>query len=108
MSGWPAVAVIILAQIVAAAWLTRLAAWRWRNFLAIAALTAALLRPTLQYITGDVSRYLPNAVWSSGSESKEQVIYASAASSVLLPLIVSALMVWLFQQARRAWRTADH
>jgi len=107
MSGWPAVAVIILAQLVAAGWLIRLAARRWRDFLAIAALTAALLRPTLQYVTGDVSRYLPDAVWSGGSESKEQVIYASAASSILLPLIVSALMVWLFQQARRIWRTTD-
>jgi len=108
MSGWPAVAVIILAQLVAAGWLIRLATRRWQDFLAIAALTAVLLRPTLQYVTGDVSRYLPEAVWSGGSESKEQVIYASAASSIVLPLIVSALMVWLFQKARRAWRTADH
>jgi hypothetical protein len=108
MSGWPAVALILLAQLVAAGWLIRLAARRWPDYLAIAALTAALLRLTLQYVTGDVSRYLPDVVWSGGSESKEQVIYASAASSILLPLIMSALMVWLFQQARRAWRGADH
>ena len=104
MSGWPAIALMITAQMAAAAWLIRLSARRWWDYLVIVVLTAALLRPTERYFTGDVSRYLPDAIWSGGSESKEQVIYASAASSILLPLIVSALMVWLFQQARR---TAD-
>jgi len=60
-----------------------------------------LLRPTAQYVTGDVSRYLPDAIWS-GADDKEQVIYASAASTILLPLIVSALAVFTFGQSWRA------
>jgi hypothetical protein len=104
MSGWPAVALMILGQIGAAAWLIRLAARRWWDYLVIVALTAALLRPTERYFTGDVSRYLPDAIWSDGSEGKDQIIYASAASTILLPLVVSAFAVYVGAQAFRALR----
>jgi hypothetical protein len=70
-------------------------------------LTIALVRHTALHITGDVSRYLPAAIWSDGSEGKDQVIYASAASAILLPLIVSAITVCVFKQIRRALQTAD-
>lgn len=101
MSGWPAVAVITLMQIAAAAVLARIAARRWWDYLMIAVLTAALARPTEHHITGDISRYLPYAIWSDGSEGKDQVIYASA-STILLPLIVSAFAVYALRQAWRA------
>jgi hypothetical protein len=106
MSGWPAVALMILGQIGAAAWLIRLAARRWRDYLVIAVLTAALVRPTVQHVTGDVSRYLPDVIWS-GADDKEQIILASAASTILLPLIVSALAVYVCTQAVRALRPGD-
>ncbi len=99
MSGWPAVALIILAQIAAVAFLVRVAARRWWDYIVIAVLTAALVRPTEHYVTGDISRYLPDAIWSDGSESKEQIIYASASSTILLPLIVSAFAVYVLRQA---------
>ena len=100
MSGWPSVALIVVAQIAVAAFLIRLSARRWWDYLGIAVLTAVLVRPTAQYLTGDVSRYLPDATWS-GADDKEQIIYASAASTVLLPLIASALV---FHVASWAWR----
>lgn len=102
MSGWPAAALIILAQITAAVLLIRLAARRWWDYLAIAVLTAVLVRPTAEHATGDVSRYLPDAIWSDGSDGKEQIIYVSAASTVPLPLIASALLVYGFRRMRRA------
>jgi len=107
MSGWPSVAVLILAQIAVAVFLIRIAARRWWDYLVIAVLTAALLRPTVQHVTGDVSGYPPDAIWSDGSDSKEQIIYASAASTMLLPLIVSALAFYIFKQAWRAVQAAD-
>jgi hypothetical protein len=100
VSGWPSVAIIMLAQIAAAALLVRLAARRWWEYLVIAALTVALIRPTEHYLTGDVSRYLPDAIWS-GADDKEQIVYASAASTILLPLIVSAFAFYVFKQVRR-------
>ena len=100
MSGWPAVALIVIGQIAVAAFLIRLGARRWWDYLAIAVLTAVLVRPTARYVTGDVSRYLPDATWS-GADDKEQIIYASAASTILLPLIASALVFYL---STRAWR----
>ena len=106
MSGWPAVAMIIVAQIAVAGFLIRLGARRWWDYLAISMLTAALVRPTAQHITGDVSRYLPAAIWS-GADDKEQIVFASAASTILLPLIASAVIFYVFQCARRALRTAD-
>jgi hypothetical protein len=52
------------------------------------------------YFTGDVSRYLPDAIWS-GADDKEQIIYVSAASTILLPLIASAVAFYVFKQVRR-------
>jgi hypothetical protein len=103
MSGWPSVALIVVGQIAVAIFLIRLSARRWRDCLAIAVLTAVLVRPTGQYLTGDVSRYLPDATWS-GTDDKEQIIYASAASTILLPLIASALVFYLFTRVWRARR----
>jgi hypothetical protein len=98
VNGWPAVSIIIIAQIAAATFLVRLAAQRWWEYLVIAAVTVALARPTEHYFTGDVSRYLPDAIWS-GADDKEQIIYASAASTILLPLIVLAFAFYIFKLA---------
>lgn len=105
MSGWPAVALMIAAQVAAAVFLIRLAARRWWDYLVIAVLTGMLIRPTLQNVTGDVSRYLPDAMWS-GPDDKEQIVYASAASTILLPLITSAFAVYLLMRACRVCRTS--
>src|ERR1700736_1912697 len=106
MNGWLSVAIIVVAQITVTVFLIRAAARRWWDYLVISVLTVALLRPTAQHVSGDVSRYLPDAIWSDGSESKEQIIYSSAASTILLPLIVSAFAVYIFKQVRRALQTA--
>ena len=66
MNGWPAVAIIVVAQIAATVFPIRVAAPRWWHYLAISVLTIASVRPTAQNITGDVSRYLPAAIWSDG------------------------------------------
>jgi hypothetical protein len=107
MNGWLSVTIIVVAQIAVAVFFIRAAARRWWDWLVILVLTVALVRPTAKHVTGDVSRYLPDAIWSDGSESKEQIIYASAASTILLPLIVSAFAVYAFKQLRRALQTAD-
>jgi hypothetical protein len=104
MNGWISVAVIVLAQITTAALLVRIVARRWLDYLAISALTVALILPTEHYVTGDVSRYLPDAIWSDGSDGKDQIIYASAASTVLLPLIISVIAFYLLRQTWRAPR----
>ncbi len=106
MSGWPAVTIIIIAQIAVAVWLVRAAAWRWWDYLVIAALTAALVRPTARHVTPDVSRYLPYAIWSENAEGKDQVIMATIASTVLLPLMASALAVYVVNRIWRARQTA--
>jgi hypothetical protein len=102
MNGWVSVAIVVLAQIAAAAFLMHNAARGWFDYLAISVLTVALSLPTEHFVTGDVSRYLPNAIWSDGGDGKDQIIYASVASTVLLPLIVSAIAVYLLRQACRA------
>jgi hypothetical protein len=107
MNGWPSVAIIIVAQIAAAVLLIRLAAPRWWNYLAIAVCMASLVRATQTYITGDISRYLPGAIWSEGGDGKDQIFYVSAASTILLPLIVSALAVVACKQIWRALKRAD-
>ena len=95
---------MIAALIAVALWLIRLAARRWWDYLLIVIVTAMLVRPFVRNITGDVSRYLPDAVWS-GADDKDQIVCLSAASTILLPLIVSAFAVLLFRLARVAIRT---
>lgn len=107
MNGWVSVAIIILAQIAAAAFLVRIAARHWWDYLVMSVLTVALVIPTEHYVTGDVSRYLPAAIWSDGSDGKDQIIYASAASTILLPLIASAFAVYVLRQAWRGSKTED-
>jgi hypothetical protein len=106
MNGWPSVALIIAAEIVVAGLLVHAAGRRWWDYLAIAILTVALVGPTEHHVTGDVSRYLPDAIWSDGSD-KDQIICVSAASTVLLPLIASAFAVLVFNRVWRALRTPD-
>lgn len=101
MSGWFSVAIIATAQIAAALFLVRLVARRWWDYLVIAVLTAGLIRPAARYITGDISRYLPDAIWSDGSGGKDQIVIASAASTLLAPLVASAVAIYL---VKRAWR----
>jgi hypothetical protein len=87
-----------------AIFLVRLAAQRWWEYPAIAALTAVLVRPTERRFTGDVSVYLPASIWSEGSDGKDRIIDARVASTILLPLIASALVVFA---VKLIWRTAQ-
>jgi hypothetical protein len=102
MNGWISVSVIIGAQIAVAIFLVRLAAQRWWEYPVIAALTAVLVRPTERRFTGDVSVYLPASIWSEGGDGKDQIIDASVASTFLLPLIASALVVFAVKLIWRA------
>ena len=103
MNGWVSVTVLVVVQLAVAVLLIRPAARRWWDTLVIAVLTALLVRPTSQHITGDISTYLPDAIWS-GPDDKEQIIYASIASTILLPLMASALAVLVF---KLLWRIAS-
>jgi hypothetical protein len=99
MSGWLAVIVIIAIELAAAVLLIRVAARRWWDYLVIAALAVAFMRPIEIYITGDMSRYLPAAIWSDGGDGKNQIVDLSAASSLLLPLIAAAALTYLVKLA---------
>jgi hypothetical protein len=90
MLGWISVAVIVAMLVVAAFLAVRRAARRWWDYPAIVGLAAALIVPLYRLATGDISRYLPAAIWSDDADGKDQIIMASIASTFLLPLIVSA------------------
>lgn len=104
MNGWVSVLLIIILQLTAVAVLVRQAVRRWWNYLLILAIAGALFRPMHKLVSGDVSRYLPQFLWSDGSDGKDQIIYASIASTLLLPLIASALILsiarWLLSISR--------
>jgi hypothetical protein len=104
MNGWISVSVIIGAQIAVAIFVVRLAAQRWWEYPVIAALTAVLVRLTERRFTGDVSVYLPASIWSEGADGKDQIIDASVASTILVPLTASALVVFA---VKLLWRAAQ-
>jgi hypothetical protein len=105
MTGWISVFLIAIALITAAVVLIRRAAGRWWDYLLIVALAALLFRPLYTLVSGDVSRYLPAFLWSDGSDGKDQIIWASIASTFLLPLVLSALVLmiakWVWRISRR-------
>ena len=105
MTGWISVFLIAIALITAAVVLIRRVARRWWDYLQVVVLAALLFWPLLMLVSGDVSRYLPAFLWSDGSDGKDQIIWASIASTFLLPLVLSALMLiiakWVWRISRR-------
>jgi len=96
------VAVIVISELAAAVLAIRLAARRWWDYLLIALLTAALLGPTERHLTGDISSYLPNWLWSDGADGKDQIIYASAASTLSSALFRSPAARYARARSSRA------
>jgi hypothetical protein len=90
IQGWFAVWLIVGAEAVMAVLLLRSAIRRPLDFFVILVLAGLLLRPFHYSFAGDVSRYLPKALFSHGVEGKDQIAVASAATALLAPLIMAA------------------
>jgi hypothetical protein len=88
--GWVTVVVIIGSLLAASIYLVLKGARRWWDYLIIVALTVVLVRPVLKTFTGSLSAWLPSGIWSDGFDGKDQIIIASAASTVLIPLVLAA------------------
>jgi riboflavin transporter FmnP len=97
--GWISVVVIIASLLAAAIYLVRKGVRRWWDYVVIAGLTAALVRPILMIATGDVSVWLPVGIWSDGFDGKDQIIVASAMTTVLLPFVLAAGAVCAVRRA---------
>ncbi len=88
--GWITVIVIIGSLLAASIYLVLEGARRWWDYLIVFVLTVVLVRPVLKTITGDMSAWLPYGIWSDGFDGKDQIIIASAASTILIPLVLAA------------------
>jgi hypothetical protein len=87
---WITVLVIIGSLSAAAFYLMRKGVRRWWEYVIVAVLTAVLVRPVLKTVTGDISKWLPYGIWSDTTDGKDQIIIASAASTILIPLVLAA------------------
>ncbi|CAN5276119.1 hypothetical protein BH10PSE11_BH10PSE11_03990 [soil metagenome] len=105
MNGWVSVLLICALLIAAAVILVRRAARRWWDSLLILAMAGLLFRPLYNLVSGDVSRYLPTFLWSDSSDGKDQIIFASIASTFLLPVVVSALILLIAKRLLTISRT---
>lgn len=92
--GWITVLVIIGSLFAASIYLVRKGARRWWEYLVIFVLTAVLVRPVLKTFTGDLSAHLPYGIWSDGFDGKDQIILASIASTILIPLVLASGAVY--------------
>lgn len=88
--GWFTVAIIIATQLAVAIYLIRQGVRRWWEYLIVFCLTVALVRPVLKTFTGSMSAWLPYGIWSDGFDGKDQIIIASVASTILIPLVLAA------------------
>src|SRR5688572_28872454 len=98
MSGSDLTLLIIDAMLVAAGLVVWLCARRWWHYAIIAILTAVLVRPTARNLTGDISPYLPEAIFEHG---KGDFIWISIVATVFIPLIAASLLTFA---GDRFWR----
>ena len=101
IQGWFAVWLIVGTEAVIAVLLLRGAIRRRLDLFVILVFAGPLLRPFHHSFAGDVSRYLPGALFSPGVEAKDQIVVASAATSLLAPLIAAAASLCV---VRWVWR----
>ncbi len=83
-----------IALFVLAGWLVWWTAKRLWHLPAIAVLTVALFHFTANYLTGDLSRYLPHGVFADGAAGKDQIALASGIATILLSIILASAL-WL-------------
>ena len=101
VQGWFAVWAIVGAEAVIAVLLLRSAIRRRLGFFVILLLAGLLLTPFRYSFAGNVSRYLPGALFSPGVEAKDQIGVASAATSLLAPLAAAVASLCV---VRWVWR----
>ena len=75
------------------------------HLLPIFGLALLVLPAMVIYLTGDVSRYLPRAMFAEGAAGKDQVAVLSAVASICVAAILAAglwaLAQLVFQRVRR-------
>lgn len=103
MHGWITVALIAGIQLAIALFLMYRASSRWWHYIAIFALAFPFLRVSLLY-TGDVGHYFPQGSFSEGADGKDQIILASASSTVLQALMMSAFTFSILRACWLRWR----
>lgn len=104
MNGWFTVAIILISLLAIALILMRLSTSRWWHYIAMLVLAVPLCRPVVRNVMGDISRYTPRGAFDEGADGKDQIIIASAGSTVLLALISSAVIVGALLYGWRAVR----
>jgi hypothetical protein len=92
MSGSLLTLMIIGAMLVGAGLAVWFCARRWWHYAMIAALTALLIRPTARNLTGDISPYLPEAIFEHG---KDDFIWISIVATVFVPLVAASVLTFL-------------
>lgn len=97
MLGWLSVIVIAAFLIGATIFLVRRAMGHWWEYTGLLIGAVMLFRPLYDLVSGDVSRVLPSFIWSNGFDGKDQIIWASIASTICLPLIISASLILMFK-----------
>jgi hypothetical protein len=95
--GWINLAVIVGGLLAASTHLVRRAVQRWWDFLIIVVLTVALVPVLYKHVTGDISAWV-RVGWSDGFDGKGEIILASAASTILLPLVLAAAALILIKR----------
>ena len=94
-----------LALAAGTAFLVWCASRRWWHALVICVLSVPLFPLVARWLTGDVSAYLPPATFSEGAQGKDEVIVASALSTIIIAIAAAALLFWAARIALNRLRT---
>jgi hypothetical protein len=105
MHGWITVAIIAGVQLAIVIFMMYRASSRWWHYVVIFALAVPFLRVSLLY-TGDVGHHFPQGSFSDDADGKDQIIVASASSTVLQALMMSAFTFGILRACWLRWRGA--
>jgi hypothetical protein len=79
------------------------AAARWWHYAVIAVACVPLFPLIAHSLTGDISRWLPEAAFSAGAAGKDEIVLASAYSTIVLAVAFAAAIFWAI---RIGWQRA--
>src|SRR6266446_3415800 len=74
---------------------------RCRYILVIAVLWIPFFPLVARWLTGDVSHYLPQGTFSEGAQGKDEIVIASAYSTIMVAIVIAALLFWAI---RTGWK----
>ena len=100
-------AIYFIVLLALAGWSIWMATERPRDYFMLGFITIALLPLLVTTFTSDVSRYLPSTSFSAGLQGKDEIIIASAATTLLVAAMLAGVLIRIIKIGWRKLRAEN-